>query len=83
MRTGAESDPVGVAGDEPHAILRHAEPFADQLRKAGLVALAARHRADDDLDRAFGQYRYDDALLRRAALRFDIAAEPDAAPPAA
>src|SRR5947209_5039617 len=83
MRTGAESHPVGVALYKPHAILRHAEPFAGELREAGLMALAARHRADHDLDRALGLDGDDRALLRRAALRFDIAAEPDAAPPAA
>src|ERR1051325_5130597 len=83
MRAGAEGDPVGVALDQPHAIFRHPEPFANELREAGLVALAARHRSDNELNRALGLYGHDRLLLRRAALRFDIAAEPDAAPPAA
>ena len=47
------------------------------------MALSRRQRADHDLDRAFSQNRDLGALGRRAALRLDIAAEPDAAPEAA
>ena len=83
VRASPDLDAVGVAGDEPHAIGRHPEPFAEQLRKACLMALAARQSADDHLDNAFRVHRNLGAFLRRAALRLDIGADPDAAPPAA
>ncbi len=83
MRAGADRDAFGVASDEPHAIGPHREPFAEQLRKARLVALAARQGADDHLDNAFRAHRNLGEFLRRAALRLDIGAQPDAAPPAA
>ena len=50
MRAAADRDAVGVAGHEAHAVDRHAEPFGDELREAGLVSLALRHGADDDFD---------------------------------
>ncbi len=83
MRAGADRDAVGVASDEPHAIGPHREPFAEHLRKACLVALAARQRADDHLDNAFRVHCNLGEFLRRTALQLDIGAEPDAAPPAA
>jgi hypothetical protein len=82
VRSGADRHAGGVAGDEAHAIGRHPEPFAEQLRKARLMALAARQSADDHLDNAFRVYRNLGTFLRRAALRLDIGADPDAAPPA-
>ena len=54
MRAAAGADAVGVVRDEIDALERHAEPFADQLREAGLVALAAVHRAEHQLDAACG-----------------------------
>ncbi len=83
MRAGADRHAVGIAGDEPHAIGPYREPFPEQLRKAGFVALAARQGADDHLDNTFRAHRNLGAFLRRAALRLDISAHPDAAPPAA
>ena len=80
MRAAAHRQAVAVVGDEAHLVGRHAQPFAGELGEAGGMALARRQRADHDLDRAFGQHRDLGALVRRAALRFDIAAEPDAAP---
>ena len=53
----ADLDDVGVAGDEPHLVDRHAEPFVEQLREARLVALAVRDGADDDIDLAFRHAR--------------------------
>ena len=57
MRAAADRDAVGVAGDEAHAVDRHAEPFGDQLGEARLVALALRHGADHQLDDAVGLHR--------------------------
>ncbi|HEX9535449.1 MAG TPA: hypothetical protein VF924_08240, partial [Stellaceae bacterium] len=74
MRAGADRHAVGVAGDEPHAIGPHGEPFAEQLRKARLVALAARQGADHHLDVTLRAHRHLGAFLRRAALRLDIGA---------
>src|SRR5438552_15691392 len=55
----------GVAGDESHAVGPHAEPFVEQLRKARLVALAARQGADDHLVDTFRAHRNLGAFLRR------------------
>jgi hypothetical protein len=82
MRAGAERYAISVAGDEPHAIGPHGEPFAEQLRKARLVALAARQGTNDHLDDPFRVHRNLGAFLRRA-LCLDIGAEPDAASPTA
>ncbi len=79
MRAAADRDPVGVAGDEAHAVERHAEPFGDQLRERRLVALALRHGADEDLDLALGQYRHLGLLARRAGRGVDIVGDADAA----
>ena len=79
MRAAAGADAVGVVGDEIDALERHAEPFAEQLREAGLVALAAVHRAEHQLDAAFGAHRDLGALARRAAGAFDVIGDADAA----
>ena len=42
MRAAADRHDIGVALDEPDAVHLDAEPFADALRKARFVALAAR-----------------------------------------
>src|SRR5205814_1670368 len=83
MRAAADRDALGVAGHEPDAVDRHAEPLGDQLCEARLVPLALRYGADDDLDRAadrpvrlHGHFR----LLARCAGRgVDIIRNPDAA----
>ena len=58
----------GVAGDESHAVGPHAEPFVEQLRKARLVALAARQGADDHLVDTFRAHRNLGAFLRRRSV---------------
>ena len=50
MRAAAGLDPRGVVRDVVDAVERHAKPFGDELRKARLMALARRHRADHELD---------------------------------
>ena len=79
MRAAADRDPRGVAGDEPDAVERHAEPFGDQLREAGLVPLALRHGADRDLDDALGLHHHLGLLARRAGRGVDVVGDADAA----
>ena len=80
MRAAAHRQAVAVVGDEAHLVGGHAQPFAGELGEAGGVALPGRQRADHDLDQTLRQHRDLGALDRRPALRFDVAAEPDAAP---
>ena len=54
MGAAAERHAVGVAGDDAHALDRHAEPFGDELREARLVALALRDDADHDSTKPSG-----------------------------
>ena len=79
MRAAADRDPVGVAGDEAHALDRHAEPFGDELREARLVALALRDDADDELDEAVGRHGDLGLLARHAGGDVDVIADADAA----
>ena len=79
MRAAADRHDVGVALDQPDAVDLDAEPFADALRKAGLVALAARQRADGDVDAAFRMHMDLGVFARRAAGDFEIVRKPDAA----
>ena len=58
---------------------RHAEPFVDELREAGLVALALRQGADHDLDDAFRQHGDLGLLARRAGRGIDVIGDADAA----
>jgi hypothetical protein len=44
--------PVGVAGNQPDLLGLDAEPFADDLGKAGFVTLPGRHRAEHQFDLA-------------------------------
>src|SRR5712675_2380388 len=83
MRAAADRDAVGVAGDQLDAVDRHAEPFGDQLREAGLVALALRRGADHNLDgaahRAIRLHRDLGLLARRAGRGVDVIGDADAA----
>ena len=54
---------------------RHAEPVGDHLREARLVALAARQRADHDVDAAVRLHRDLGALARRADRGLDVVGE--------
>ena len=60
-RPECEPPPTGTSRCRPGSrrmlSKRHAEPFGDELREAGLVALAGRQRADHDVDRAFRLHR--------------------------
>src|SRR5262249_58102207 len=75
----ADWNDIGVALDKVDAIKRHAEPFRGALGEAGLMALAARQRADRDVDAAFGQDRHLGPLARRAGGELDVIGERNAA----
>ena len=79
MRAAAPYHPVGIAGHQAHAVVRHAQPFGDKLREAGLVALALRAGADDHLDHAFGFDGHLGALTRHAGRGIHIVGDADAA----
>ena len=53
MRAAADLHHVGVAENDVHALDRNMQQVGDHLRKARLVALAARLRADDHIDVPF------------------------------
>ena len=65
MRAAADLHHVGVAEDDLHRFDRHVQEVGDDLREARLVALAARLRADHDVDTALRPHR-DARLLVRA-----------------
>ena len=54
MRAAAGRDAIGVVRDVIDAVERHAEPFGEELREAGLVALAADIVPMHQLDPASG-----------------------------
>src|ERR1700739_197779 len=79
MGAAADRDPIGVAGDEAGRLERHAEPFADELGEARLVALALGGDADDELDGVVGLHRDLGFLARHAGRDIDVVAAPHAA----
>ena len=85
MRAAARGNPRRIVGDVDDAVERHAEPFADKLRKTRLVALPRGHRAHDQLDLSFGQHGDFAAFARGAGGDLDIIGNADpahfAAPP--
>src|SRR6185312_13669510 len=83
MRAAAFLDDVGVAFEHVHVVERHAEPFRHALGERRLVALAARQRADHDVDLAAAVHGDIGALARIAAGGFQVAAQADAAQPLA
>ena len=79
MRAAAFLDDVGVVFEHIDVVERHAEPLRHALRERRFVRLAARQRADHDIDAA-GRVHCDvGALARIAAGGFEITAKPDAA----
>ena len=63
MRAAADADDVGVADDDVDGLDRQVQQVGDHLREAGLVALAARLRADHHVDAALRLHRDLGALL--------------------
>jgi hypothetical protein len=51
-RAAASLHAVGIAGDQPDPVGLGPEPFGDDLREAGLVALTRRHRPEYQFDGA-------------------------------
>ncbi len=78
VRAAAERRLIGVAGDQTHLLVRDAEPLHEQLRKAGLVALAGRQGSQHDVDPPLGMHRDLRALARHAGVELDVVAETDA-----
>ena len=62
MRSAADAHPIAVAGLDDDLVGGDAEPFLDQLREAGRMALPRGQRADHDLDRAVAAHRHLGAL---------------------
>ncbi len=79
VRAAAFVDDVGVAFEDVHVFERNAEPFRHALRERRFVALAARERADHDVDAAVRMHGDVGALARIAAGRLDVVAKADAA----
>ena len=78
MRAAADLHDVGVAGNDPHILERHAQPFVDQLSEARLVALSVRDRPDDDIDPAVGMHRDLGPLARLPGRGVDVIGDADA-----
>ncbi len=78
MRARGRFVTLGVASYDADAVVLDPQPVGKELGIARLVPLPGRQRADLDLDRAFRPNCHHRFLVRRAALRFDIGAEPDA-----
>ena len=70
---------IGVAVDQMHAVERHAEPFGDQLREAGLVALALDRVPITTSTRPSGATVTLGPLARRAGGELDVIGDADAA----
>ncbi len=68
---------------EIDALERHAEPFVEELRKAGLVTLADIHCAKHELDAAMAADRDLGAFALGAAGALDVIGDADAAQHAA
>ena len=78
MRAAAGAHHVGVAHDDADAFDRHVQQVRDHLREAGLVALAGRLGADDDVDAAFRLDGDAGLLLGRADRGLDVVGQPKA-----
>ena len=78
MRAAADLHHVGVAEDDLHAFHRHVQQIGHDLREAGLMALAARLRADDDVDASFRTHGDPRLLVGRADRGLDVVREPAA-----
>ena len=78
MRAAAGTHHVGVAHDDVDALDRHMQQVGGDLGKARLVPLAARLRADHDIDLAFGAHLDVGALARRADRGFDVIGKAEA-----
>ena len=78
MRAAADLHNVGVAGNQPHAVKRHAQPLGNQLREAGFVALAVGDGAENHVYAAIGVYGDFGTLARRAGRGIDVIRHADA-----
>ena len=83
MRAASDRRELGVSGEEAHLRHAYAQPLGDELREAGLVALAGRQRPEHDIDSALRTYEDFGALARCAGVELHVVAQADAAQPAA
>ena len=72
MRPTADRNAVGIVDDEANFLEGNLQPFAQQLRKARLVALPAAHRSDDQIDITIVGDGNLGTLARNAARHFDV-----------
>ena len=66
---------VGVAVDDFDGLVRHMKQIGNHLRKAGLMALPVRLRADHGIDTAIRMHLDLRLLLRRTDRRLDVIGE--------
>src|SRR5262245_19178636 len=83
MGASADANDVGITGDDVYAGHGHAQKDGGDLRKASSVSLAARLRADDDVNAIIAHDRDLCALLRRADGGLDIVRKTASEQPAA
>src|SRR5215813_11794264 len=79
MRPASHADQVGISGDKSYRFWSDAEPFADQLHKARLMALPGRQGTDDHCDGVLRRDHNGCTLVRCAARRLDVAPDTNAA----
>ena len=72
-------DAIRIAGYQPYAIQRHAQPLVDQLRETGFVPLPLRAGADNNLNHAFGFDGHFGPFSRLAGRGVDIVGDANAA----
>ena len=72
MRAAAHLHHVGVAENDLHGLHRHVQQIGHDLGEAGLVALAARLRADHDIDASLRPHGDPRLLVGRADRGLDI-----------
>ena len=78
MRAAADRNDVSITLDQSHTLQRDAQPFANALRKTGLVSLTARQGADSDINMAVRLHIDLGVLAWRSARCLDVAGKANA-----
>ena len=81
MRAAADAHAVGVIGNVADLVMGHPKPFAQQLREACLMTLAAAHGADDHLYETLGIDPNLCAFARDPTRHFDVVDDGNATAP--
>ena len=79
VRAASDRDNVGIMGDDADSFERNAQPVGHELGKTRLVSLAARQRADHDVDAAIRVDKNFRPLARHSACCLDIVGNPNSA----